>query len=61
MTPSAKLEMVREMNRTVLLLQRAGLRHREPSLDEAGIFRRLADRRSGAELASRVYGPADAA
>lgn len=59
MSPTEKLELVRALNRTVLELEEAGIRHRHPGITDAAVFRMIAERRLGKELAERVYGPAD--
>lgn len=59
MQPAEKLELVRDLNRTVLQLQEAGIRQRHPGITDAQVFRMIAERRLGKELAERVYGPAD--
>jgi predicted component of type VI protein secretion system len=55
-SPTRKMEMVAQLNKTVRLLALAGLRSRYPQADEAELHRRLAGLLLGEELASRVYG-----
>jgi Xaa-Pro aminopeptidase len=55
MTPSEKLEQVRALTRTVLWLEREGLRRRHPSFDPAQLHRAAIERRLGPELSARVY------
>jgi len=56
MSPAAKLAQVRELTRTGLVLERAGLRILHPQLSEEETFRLLAERRLGMSLAARIYG-----
>ena len=53
-----KLALVGEMNQAVCELALAGLRQRHPNDTPAQRHRRLAGLLLGAELATRVYGPA---
>jgi len=53
-----KLALVGEMNQAVRDLALAGLRQRHPNDTPARRQRRLAGLLLGAELATRVYGPA---
>lgn len=59
MAPAGKLALVRALTQAVLRLENVGIRRREPSLDNAGVFRRAASQRLGVALAARIYGPAD--
>lgn len=52
-----KFEMVAQLNQTVRLLMREGLRQRFPNASDVETQRRLADLLLGPELAARVYGP----
>jgi len=57
MSPSEKLELVRALNLSLLELERAGIRMRQPGITDQEIARIVADRRLGVELAEKVYGP----
>lgn len=59
MSPAEKLYLVRELNLSLLKLEQAGIRSRNPALTEQAVARIIADRRLGVELARRVYGPRD--
>jgi hypothetical protein len=56
--PWRKVELMGEMYQTVCDLALSGLRVRFPDASPTELRRRLADILLGAELASRVYGPA---
>ncbi len=56
-SPWRKLEMVDQLNQSVMLLAMAGLRQRYPHDNEECLRRRLADLLLGEELALKVYGP----
>jgi Rv0078B-related antitoxin len=56
-SPSRKLQMVVELNRTMHTLMRAGIRNRHPNASEAEIRRHMADLLLGPELAAKAYGP----
>lgn len=57
MTPSQKLERVRELTLMVNGLALAGLRRRHPGESEGELLLRLARLRLGDEVVDRVYGP----
>jgi len=57
MSPRERLIQVCASTRAVLRLEREGIRLREPMLGEGDAFRRMAGRRLGETLATRVYGP----
>lgn len=61
MSPAEKLALVRELNLSLLGLERAGIRLRQPGITDQEIARIVADRRLGVELARRVHGPRDGA
>lgn len=56
-SPSQKMAMVLDANRTARLLALAGLRERHPGESDARIRRRLADLWLGPDLAEKAYGP----
>lgn len=51
-----KLELVEDLNRALRLLALGELRRRFPEASERELFRLLADRLLGSELAARAYG-----
>jgi hypothetical protein len=55
-SPSRKLAMLLEANRTARTLALAGLRERHPNDSPALLRRRLADLWLGPELAAKAYG-----
>ena len=50
-------QRIREVNRTVELLMREGVRARHPGLSDAELLRQVGEIRLGEELARRGYGP----
>lgn len=50
-------QRIREANRAVEHLMRAGIRERDPGISEADLLRQVAEIRLGEDLARRVYGP----
>lgn len=59
MPPWRKLELVADMNKTLLMLAETGLKGRHPDATPEQIRRILADKLLGKELALRVYGQND--
>lgn len=59
MSPAEKLNLMRGLTRSVMELERIGFRMRNPGITDAQLFRAIADRRLGTELAAKVYGPRD--
>jgi hypothetical protein len=57
MSPSRKVALVEDANRTARRLAMAGIRMRHPDATEAERNRLLMDIVLGEELAERVYGP----
>jgi hypothetical protein len=55
-TPTRKLEMVGQMNRTVKIFMLTGLKDRYPNDTPEKLRRRLADLILGPELAEKAYG-----
>jgi hypothetical protein len=51
------VEIMEDLNRALRLLVLGELRRRFPKASEEEIFRRLADRVLGEDLAARAYGP----
>lgn len=58
MSPAEKLAQVESLNATVLLLEREGIRMRNPSMSEEDLRRAVLVKRLGPELAGRLF-PAD--
>lgn len=56
MSPAEKLAQVESLNATVLLLEREGIRMRNPSMSEEEIRRAVLVKRLGPELAAKVLG-----
>lgn len=56
-SPTRKIEMVLQANRTSRLLALAGLRERHPHDSPSRLRRRLADLWLGPDLAAKAYGP----
>jgi hypothetical protein len=56
-SPTRKLALVIEANRTARALALAGLRERYPGASPVELKRRLADLWLGPELARKAYGP----
>lgn len=56
MSPAEKLAQVELLNATALLLEREGLRMRNPSISEEEIRRAVLVKRLGPELAAKVLG-----
>jgi len=50
-------QRIREVNRTVELLMREGVRARHPGLSDAELLRQVGEIRLGEELARGGYGP----
>ena len=55
--PWRKLEMVNQLNQSIILLALAGLHERYPNTSEGQIRRHLADLLLGEGLAEKAYGP----
>jgi hypothetical protein len=55
MTPAGRLAQAAELTRTVLWLEREGLRRRHPSFSEAELRWASIERRLGPELSARIY------
>ncbi len=55
-SPTRKMNMLAQLNASVRLLARTGLRSRYPNAGEAELRHRLADLLLGADLARKVYG-----
>ncbi len=55
MSPAEKLAQVESLNATVLLLEREGIRMRNPSMTEEELRRAVLVKRLGPELAERVF------
>jgi hypothetical protein len=60
-TPTQKMQMLAQLNRSARLVALSGLRARFPQATPAELRRRLAGVLSGEELASKVYGELDRA
>ncbi len=55
-SPTRKMEMLAQLNKSAQMLALAGLRSQYPQADESEIRRRLAGLLLGEEVASKVYG-----
>jgi len=57
-SPTAKMNMLAQLNASVRILALMGLRSQYPQASEAELRRKLADLLLGESLASQVYGEA---